>query len=120
MKKRLDLALVERGLAETRARAQALVMEGKVRVGGQTETKSSRQVDDGAEIEVEAPPRFVSRGGASTSISAPSSTWRDDLVSVCPPTRTFPSMTSACALARDSARPRSTSARSSLLFTSHP
>lgn len=63
MKKRLDLALVERGLAETRARAQALVMEGKVRVGGQTETKSSRQVDDAVEVEVEAPPRFVSRGG---------------------------------------------------------
>jgi len=63
VKRRLDLALVERGLAESRARAQALVMEGKVRVGGQTETKSSRQVDDGAEIEVEAPPRFVSRGG---------------------------------------------------------
>ena len=63
MKRRLDLALVERGLAESRARAQALVMEGKVRVCGQTETKSSRQVDDGAEIEVEAPPRFVSRGG---------------------------------------------------------
>lgn len=38
-------------------------MEGKVRVLGQVERKASRQVDDSAEIELEAPPRFVSRGG---------------------------------------------------------
>ena len=63
MKKRLDLLLVERGLAESRTRAQALVLEGKVRVGGQVETKASRSLDDTAEIAVEAPPRFVSRGG---------------------------------------------------------
>ena len=63
MKKRLDLLLVERGLAESRTRAQALVLEGKVRVGGQVETKASRSLDDTAEIVVEAPPRFVSRGG---------------------------------------------------------
>ena len=63
MKKRLDLLLVERGLAESRTRAQALVLEGKVRVDGQVETKASRQVEDEAEVEVEAPPRFVSRGG---------------------------------------------------------
>ena len=63
MKKRLDLLLVERGLAESRTRAQALVLEGKVRVGGQVETKASRQVEAEAEVEVEAPPRFVSRGG---------------------------------------------------------
>ena len=63
MKTRLDLLLVARGLAESRTRAQALVMEGKVRVAGQVETKASRQVDDGADVEVERPPRFVSRGG---------------------------------------------------------
>ncbi len=63
MKSRLDLLLVARGLAESRTRAQALVMEGKVRVAGQVETKASRQVDDGADVEVESPPRFVSRGG---------------------------------------------------------
>ena len=43
--------------------AQALVMEGKVRVAGQTERKASRAVDDDADVSVEAPPRFVSRGG---------------------------------------------------------
>ena len=63
MKKRLDLLLVERGLADSRTRAQALVLEGKVRVDGQVETKASRQVEADAEVEVEAPPRFVSRGG---------------------------------------------------------
>ena len=63
MKKRLDLLLVERGLAESRTRAQALVLEGKVRVDGQVETKASRQVGAESEVEVEAPPRFVSRGG---------------------------------------------------------
>ena len=63
MKTRLDLLLVERGLAESRTRAQALVLEGKVRVGGQVETKASRQVEAEVEVEVEEPPRFVSRGG---------------------------------------------------------
>ena len=63
MKTRLDLLLVERGLADSRSRAQALVLAGKVRVGGQTETKSSRQVESGTEVTVEEPPRFVSRGG---------------------------------------------------------
>ena len=62
MKKRLDLLLVERGLAESRTRAQALVLEGKVRVGGQVETKASRQVEAEVEVEVEAPPRCASRG----------------------------------------------------------
>ena len=63
MKKRLDVLLVERGLAESRTRAQALVMEGKVRVSGQVETKASRQLGEDADVAVEAPPRFVSRGG---------------------------------------------------------
>ena len=63
MKRRLDLLLVEKGLATSRTQAQALVMEGKVRVSGQTEYKASRQVDSEAAVEIEQPPRFVSRGG---------------------------------------------------------
>ncbi len=63
MKKRLDLLMVERGLADSRTRAQALVMEGKVRVLGQVEVKSSRLIDETTSVEIEAPPRFVSRGG---------------------------------------------------------
>lgn len=63
MKTRLDLLLVERGLADSRTRAQALVLEGKVRVNGQVEAKASKQVEAEVEVEVEEPPRFVSRGG---------------------------------------------------------
>jgi 23S rRNA (cytidine1920-2'-O)/16S rRNA (cytidine1409-2'-O)-methyltransferase len=59
MKKRLDVLLVERGLAETRSQAQALVLAGRVR----GHTKAGEQVDDAAELDVEAGPRFVSRGG---------------------------------------------------------
>ena len=63
MKRRLDLLLVEKGLAMSRTQAQALVMEGKVRVVGQTEYKASRQLEADADVTVEVPPRFVSRGG---------------------------------------------------------
>ena len=63
MKNRLDLLLVARGLAASRTLAQALVMAGKVRVDGQVERKASRQLGEGAALEVEEPPRFVSRGG---------------------------------------------------------
>ena len=63
MKTRLDVLLAERGLAPSRTMAQALVMEGKVRVDGQVETKCGRQVAADVELSVEAPPRFVSRGG---------------------------------------------------------
>jgi 23S rRNA (cytidine1920-2'-O)/16S rRNA (cytidine1409-2'-O)-methyltransferase len=59
MKKRLDVLLVERGLAESRAQAQALVLAGRVR----GYAKPGTQVDDAAEIEVESPPPYVSRGG---------------------------------------------------------
>ena len=60
MKKRLDVLLVERGLAESRSQAQALVLAG--RVAGYD--KPGAQVDDEAPLEVSASPRFVSRGGA--------------------------------------------------------
>ena len=62
-KTRLDLLLVERGLADSRAKAQALVMAGQVRVDGQVEIKPSAQVLPGARLEVDTGPRFVSRGG---------------------------------------------------------
>jgi 23S rRNA (cytidine1920-2'-O)/16S rRNA (cytidine1409-2'-O)-methyltransferase len=59
VKKRLDVLLVERGLAESRAQAQALVLAG--RVPGYD--KPGTQVDDDVELEVEQPPPYVSRGG---------------------------------------------------------
>ncbi len=59
MKKRLDVLLVERGLAETRSQAQALVLAGLV-PGFE---KPGTAVDEAAELVVHRPPRFVSRGG---------------------------------------------------------
>jgi 23S rRNA (cytidine1920-2'-O)/16S rRNA (cytidine1409-2'-O)-methyltransferase len=59
MKKRLDVLLVERGLAESRAQAQALVMAGRV-PGFE---KAGQQVDEAVPLELTEPPRFVSRGG---------------------------------------------------------
>ncbi len=62
-KVRLDVLLVERGLAESRAKAQALIMAGQVRVAGQTALKPATTVDASAPLTVESGPRFVSRGG---------------------------------------------------------
>ncbi len=59
MKKRLDAVLVERGLAETRSQAQALVLAGLV----PGYDKPGQQVAEDAELTVERPPRYVSRGG---------------------------------------------------------
>ena len=59
VKKRLDVLLVERGLAESRAQAQALVMAGLV----PGHAKAGEQVDESAELTVTAPPPYVSRGG---------------------------------------------------------
>jgi len=58
-KKRLDVLLVERGLAESRARAQALVLAGLV----PGHEKAGEQVDESAELTVVEPPPYVSRGG---------------------------------------------------------
>jgi 23S rRNA (cytidine1920-2'-O)/16S rRNA (cytidine1409-2'-O)-methyltransferase len=60
---RVDLLLVQRGLAESRTLAQRLVMEGKVRVVGQIVLKPSDQVDTEADLQIESGPKFVSRGG---------------------------------------------------------
>jgi 23S rRNA (cytidine1920-2'-O)/16S rRNA (cytidine1409-2'-O)-methyltransferase len=59
VKKRLDILLVERGLAESRAQAQALVLAGRV----PGHTKAGEQVDEHSDLVVERPPRYVSRGG---------------------------------------------------------
>ncbi len=62
-KQRIDVLLVDRGLAESRNRAQRLVMAGEVRVDGEMIHKSSTQVAGDARIEVMERPQFVSRGG---------------------------------------------------------
>ena len=64
---RLDQLLVERGLVESRSRAQALLLAGKVRVGagdgGRFDRKPGDLVDMDTAIEITAPEPFVSRGG---------------------------------------------------------
>jgi 23S rRNA (cytidine1920-2'-O)/16S rRNA (cytidine1409-2'-O)-methyltransferase len=62
-KKRLDVLLVERELAETRQRAQALILAGEVRVNDQVVVKAGARVPDDAAITVRAPLKYVSRGG---------------------------------------------------------
>src|SRR5215217_4837706 len=62
-KVRLDVLLVERGLAESRAKAQALIMAGQVRVAGQTTLKPATAISPDSILTVDSGPRFVSRGG---------------------------------------------------------
>jgi 23S rRNA (cytidine1920-2'-O)/16S rRNA (cytidine1409-2'-O)-methyltransferase len=62
-KVRLDILLTDRGLAESRAKAQALIMAGQVRIDGQTALKPATAVDAKSTLTVDAGPRFVSRGG---------------------------------------------------------
>ena len=58
-RKRLDLLLVERGLAESRSQAQAIVMAGLVA----GHPKAGELVEEDAPLQVEAPPPYVSRAG---------------------------------------------------------
>ena len=62
-KKRLDLILVERGLAESRTAAQRIIMAGEVRVNGNMTIKPSVPVSETDAVTVDRGPRFVSRGG---------------------------------------------------------
>ena len=63
MKLRLDRLLVERGLAESRQKAQALIMAGEVLLDGQKAAKPGQPVSEDAALDVLARPPFVSRGG---------------------------------------------------------
>jgi len=63
-KTRLDVLLTTRGLAETRTRAQAYIMAGRVRSGDRVWSKPGEMIDDDAPLQVEQPEtQYVSRGG---------------------------------------------------------
>ena len=63
-KARLDKLMAQQGLAESRQKAQALIMAGKVRVNGVPATKPGQQVDPGCDIQVSGTAcPYVSRGG---------------------------------------------------------
>jgi 23S rRNA (cytidine1920-2'-O)/16S rRNA (cytidine1409-2'-O)-methyltransferase len=60
---RLDQALVDRGLCESREKAKRAVMSGQVTVNGQTARKPSEPVQPDDALAIAAPEKFVSRGG---------------------------------------------------------
>ena len=63
-KSRLDLYLLNKGLCETRQKAQGLILAGKVKdINGKVFDKPGQQVLIGAEFFIESEPQFVSRGG---------------------------------------------------------
>jgi 23S rRNA (cytidine1920-2'-O)/16S rRNA (cytidine1409-2'-O)-methyltransferase len=62
-KVRLDVLLVERGLAESRAKAQAMIMAGQVRIAGQVTLRPATAISADSVLTVDSGPRFVSRGG---------------------------------------------------------
>ena len=63
-KKRLDILLVEKGLADNRSRAQSLIMTGNVFTGGRKLEKAGENFDEDIEISVKQPDHpYVSRGG---------------------------------------------------------
>ena len=62
-RERLDRLLVQRGLAESRERAQGLIMAGRVRAGGQVVDKPGFLLSPETAVAVEPGPPYVSRGG---------------------------------------------------------
>jgi len=63
-KKRLDLLIVERGLAESREKAQAMILAGEVRVNGERSDKAGAQISEDARVEISgASQKYASRGG---------------------------------------------------------
>jgi 23S rRNA (cytidine1920-2'-O)/16S rRNA (cytidine1409-2'-O)-methyltransferase len=63
MKQRLDILLVERGMFESRERAQRAIMAGSVHVCGQRADKAGTKFDPDVALEIEQPERYVGRGG---------------------------------------------------------
>jgi len=62
-KRRLDLVLVERGLAESREKARVAILAGDVLVEGAAVLRAAASVADDARIELAKPPKYVGRGG---------------------------------------------------------
>jgi 23S rRNA (cytidine1920-2'-O)/16S rRNA (cytidine1409-2'-O)-methyltransferase len=62
-KKRIDILMVERGVAESRSLAQRLIMAGEVLADGQLVFKASQTFPEDVQIKIKRKPRFVSRGG---------------------------------------------------------
>jgi 23S rRNA (cytidine1920-2'-O)/16S rRNA (cytidine1409-2'-O)-methyltransferase len=72
---RVDLALVEQGLFESRAKAQEAIAAGLVTVDGVPVAKTSARVAEGAELAAEAPYPYVSRGGVKLAAALTAFRW---------------------------------------------
>ena len=62
-RRRIDQLLTDRGLADSRAKAQALILAGSVLVDGQKVTKAGQTVDEDCRVELLGQTKYVSRGG---------------------------------------------------------
>jgi 23S rRNA (cytidine1920-2'-O)/16S rRNA (cytidine1409-2'-O)-methyltransferase len=63
-KKRLDVLMLERGLAESRQKAQAMILAGEVSVDGAKKEKAGAQISEASRIEISSRlQRYASRGG---------------------------------------------------------
>ena len=60
---RLDIVLVKQGLVESRQQARRLILAGAVKVDKNPQVKPGQRISPNAEIEIEKPPKYVSRGG---------------------------------------------------------
>jgi 23S rRNA (cytidine1920-2'-O)/16S rRNA (cytidine1409-2'-O)-methyltransferase len=100
---RLDQLLVERGLAESRAKAQALVLAGQVTVDGRRAEKPGHSIPAESRIEVAEPMRFVSRAGYK--LEAALDQWSIDVAGcVCADTGASTGGFTDCLLQRGAAR----------------
>lgn len=60
---RLDVVLVQQGLVESRQQAKRLILAGSVKVNNNSQLKPGQRISLDSEIEIELPPKYVSRGG---------------------------------------------------------
>jgi len=75
-KVRLDVLVTDLGLADSRSKAQALVMAGQVRVAGQVEIRPGAKVAPCSEVVVDQGPRYVSRGGEKLEAAFQAFDWQ--------------------------------------------
>jgi 23S rRNA (cytidine1920-2'-O)/16S rRNA (cytidine1409-2'-O)-methyltransferase len=75
---RIDLALVEQGLFESRAKAQEAIAAGLVSIDGVPVAKTSVRVAEGAELAAQAPHPYVSRGGVKLAAALAAFNWAPD------------------------------------------
>lgn len=68
-KRRLDSLMVERNLAGSREKAQALIMAGKALIDGRPAAKPGQMVDEAAHLSIVSPPPYVSRGGLKLAVA---------------------------------------------------